>query len=119
MGVTLIKKGGMIVNGRREDLIHNIQGVGKMTAYITYMKMKANTRDATFRQIEEVLKRHQWKPIYGKYDYAYEWDINGNSLDKNMQEFFNHIHRTHEALKNLDVDYSLRTYREGKEDPGL
>ena len=106
----------MIVNGRREDLICNKQGVGKMTAYITYMKMKANTRDVTFRQIEEVLERHQWKPIYGKYDYAYEWDINRNSLDKNMQEFFNHIHRTHEALKNFNVDYSLRTYKEGMED---
>ncbi len=87
-----------------------------MTAYITYMKMKTNSRDFMFRQIEEVLKRHQWKPIYGKYDYAYEWDINGKSLDANVQEFFNHIHSTHEALKNFNVDYSLRTYKEGKED---
>ena len=87
-----------------------------MTAYITYMKMKANSRDLSYKQIEEILKRHQWKPIYGKYDYAYEWVINGKSLDDNIQEFFNHIHKTHEVLKNFNVDYSLRTFKDGKED---
>ena len=36
--------------------------------------------------------------------------------DTNMHEFFEHTNKTHDALKDCKVNYSLYTYEQGKED---
>ncbi|UCE72974.1 MAG: hypothetical protein JSV56_08015 [Methanomassiliicoccales archaeon] len=105
-------------NSCNEGLIcNNIKkGDEKMTGYITYMEVSHNSEGVTPKQLSETLRGIGWKPIYGRYDYAYEWGTDWGNKDRNMQEFFDHINNTHECLRNCKVNYSLRTYEHGTED---
>ena len=87
-----------------------------MPGYITYMKITLNPTGASPREITDILRNYGWKPVYGTYDYAYTWGPNWGSKDTNIQEFFEHTNKTHEALKGCHVNYSLYTYEQGKED---
>ena len=87
-----------------------------MVAYITYMKINLNPLGASPGEITEILRGHGWKPEYGGYDFAYEWGPNWGNKDTNMHEFFEHTNKTHDALKDCKVNYSLYTYEQGKED---
>jgi hypothetical protein len=86
-----------------------------MPAYITYMEVSLNSEGIKPRDLTETLKTLGWKPIYGRYDFVYEWDRNWNATDKNPKQFFDHVHKTHEALRGCHVNYSLRTYEQGTE----
>ncbi len=86
-----------------------------MAGYITYMGISLNSEGIAPKELTEKLTKIGWKPIYGRYDFAYEWGIEWGDKDKNMQEFFDHIHRTHVALTGSNVNYSLKTYEQGKE----
>ena len=63
----------------------------KMTAYITYMEVSFNSEGVTPGDLTENLRRIGWKPIYGRYDFAYEWGTNWGNKDRNIQEFLNHL----------------------------
>ena len=83
-----------------------------MPAFITYMEVSVNSEGVTPKELTETLRTFGWKPIYGRYDFAYKWDP---KWDRNTQEFFNHIHNTHTTLKGCNVNYSLKTYEQGTE----
>ena len=87
-----------------------------MTGYITYMEVSVHSEGTTPTEITNTLKQHGWTPIYGRYDYAYKWDANWGNKGTNMFEYFEHINKVHEVLKGHNVNYSLRTYEQGKED---
>ena len=86
-----------------------------MPAYITYMEVSLNSEGVAPRELTETLKTLGWKPTYGRYDFAYEWGPNWDATDKNPQQFFDHIHKTHMTLKGCNVNYSLKTYEQGTE----
>lgn len=86
-----------------------------MSAYITYMEVSFSSEGVTPRELTEILRKIGWKPVYGRYDYAYDWGIDWGNKDTNIQEFFTHINKTHESLKGSRVNYSLRTYMQGTE----
>ncbi|UCG69496.1 MAG: hypothetical protein JSV09_00280 [Thermoplasmata archaeon] len=87
-----------------------------MPGWITYMEVSMYSEGATPWELTNKLKEHGWKPVYGRYDYAYKWDQNWGNKDHNIQEFLEFINTWHEIMKGYNVHYSLRTYEEGKED---
>jgi len=87
-----------------------------LPAYITYMEVYLNSEGVTPRDLTNTLGQHGWKPIYGRYDYAYKWESNWGNKGHNFQEYFDHITRICEVLKGHNMMYSLRTFEEGKED---
>lgn len=87
-----------------------------MTGYITYMEVNFRSDGITPRKLTETLGTIGWKPIYGRYDYALEWGTNWGNKDTNIQEYFDHINNTHETLRGCGINYSLRTYEQGRED---
>ncbi|MEE9151149.1 MAG: hypothetical protein V3U20_04860 [Thermoplasmata archaeon] len=86
-----------------------------MTGWITYMDVCLNSEGVTPTELTTTLKGLGWKPVYGRYDYAYEWGTDWGNKDTNIQEYFTHISKTHETLKGSKVSYSLRTYEKGTE----
>jgi hypothetical protein len=86
-----------------------------MTAYITYMEVNLSSGGVTPKELTETLKRLGWKPIYGRYDYVYEWGTKWGTKDHNIHEYFDHLNETHKSLRNCKVNYSLKTYEQGKE----
>lgn len=86
-----------------------------MAGYITYMEVSMNSEGVTPEELTKTLKKLGWKPVYGRYDYAYDWGTDWGHKDTNIQEFFTHINKTHKTLKGCKVYYSLRTYEQGKE----
>lgn len=86
-----------------------------MTGYVTYMEVSLFSEGVTPQELTEKLRSIGWKPTYGRYDYAYEWGTTWGNKDTNIQEYFDHINKTHETLKGCKVNYSFRTYEHGKE----
>ena len=87
-----------------------------MTGYITYMEVSFSSEGVAPSELTETLRKIGWKPIYGRYDYAYDWETNWGNKDSDIEEFLNHINKTHETLRGSRVNYSLRTYMGGTED---
>ena len=83
--------------------------------YTTYMKVNFHPTGQTPKDITSILKNHGWHPVYGNYDYAYNWEDNWGTNDTNIQGFLDFINKTHVALKGSDVIYSVYTYEHGKE----
>ncbi|UCG67990.1 MAG: hypothetical protein JSV09_09115 [Thermoplasmata archaeon] len=86
-----------------------------MPGYVTYMEVSMNSEGVTPCELTNKLKQHGWVPCYGRYDYAFRWDTSWGDKDHNIQEFMNYIDKVHEILKGYNVNYSLRTYEQGKE----
>ena len=87
-----------------------------MTVYITYMEVSLYSEGVSPRELTETLRGIGWKPVYGRYDFAYEWGTNWGDKDTNIQEFLDHINKTHHALEGSKMNYSLCTCEQGKED---
>lgn len=100
---------------RRVSLQPIKKEMNKMPGYITYMEVCLNSEGVTPGELTETLIGIGWKPVYGRYDYAYEWGPNWGNKENNIQEFFNHINKTHETLRGCNVSYSLRTFEQGTE----
>ena len=79
------------------------------------MSVTLNSGGVIPTEITKVLREFGWKPIYGGYDYAYQWDKDIYENQENEKYFWNHINNTHNTLKPLNVYYNLRTYEHGKE----
>jgi hypothetical protein len=80
------------------------------------MEVSMHSEGATPTELTHKLAEHGWKPVYGRYDYAYKWDQNWGNKENNIQEFLDFINTWHDVLKGQNVHYSLRTYEQGKED---
>lgn len=87
-----------------------------MTRYKTYLSVIFNSRGAAPPEIVEILKGLGWEPIYGGYDFVYEWDSDLKTQEDTSKLYFEHINNIHNRLENLNVSYSLSTYKIGKED---
>ena len=80
------------------------------------MEVSMNSEGVTPKELTEKLKEWGWTPVYGRYDYAYKWNGDWGDKDHNFQEYADFVNQWHELLKGYNVQYSLRTYQEGKED---
>jgi hypothetical protein len=87
-----------------------------MPEYITYMEVNLNSEGVPPDELTETLRKIGWKPVYGRYDFAYEWGPQWNKGGTNMQEYFTHIKKTHNTLRGCKVHYCLRTFEQGTED---
>ncbi len=87
-----------------------------MPKYITYMSVILHSQGASPSELIKIMKSHGWKPMFGGYDFIYEWDIDikwtGGSF-----EFFCELNDIHEKLKNMNVSYTLKTFERGKTNP--
>jgi hypothetical protein len=79
------------------------------------MEVRLHSDGVTPTELTHALAQYGWKPIYGRYDYAYTWNDNWGNKDHNMTEYFDHMNKVHQVLKGYNVWYSLRTYEAGKE----
>jgi hypothetical protein len=80
------------------------------------MEVSMHSEGSTPNELTHKLQEHGWKPVYGRYDFAYKWDQNWGNKEHNIQEFLDFINTWHDVLKGHNVHYSLRTYEQGKED---
>jgi len=87
-----------------------------LPGWITYMEVSLSSEGVTPTELTSRLREHGWKPVYGRYDFAYKWEQNWGNKHSNIQEFLEFINQWHQILKGYNVHYSLRTYEEGKED---
>ena len=87
-----------------------------MTKYKTYMSVTFHSGSAQPSEITNVLREYGWKPVYGSYDYVYEWEKDFTETEEAQEEYWEHITNVHHRLKPLNVWYNLRTYEYGKED---
>lgn len=86
-----------------------------MPKYVTYMEVNISSEGVPPSTLAETLKKIGWKPCYGRYDFAYEWGNQWGEKDTNMQEYFDHLNRTHHTLQGCNVNYCCRTYEKGRE----
>jgi hypothetical protein len=87
-----------------------------MTKYITYMSVYHHSEGASPEEVYNKLKDLGWKPVYGAYDFAYEWDEQWGEKSNNFEEYAKYIAEVHNKLKGLNVYYNLWTTEYGKED---
>jgi hypothetical protein len=82
--------------------------------WITYLSLEMNPDSAPPAKIVESLTKLGWKPVWGDWDFAWDWGAkwqpNGNNAS-----YWQAIERSHEALAALKVDWSFRTFERGKE----
>ena len=79
------------------------------------MKVNFTLGGLTPGEITNILRQHGWKPVYGTFDFAYNWEDNWGNKDTNIQEFLDFINNTHAALIGSEVTYSLCICEHGKE----
>jgi hypothetical protein len=78
-----------------------------LPGWITYMEVSLSSEGVKPTELTSRLREHGWRPVYGRYDYAYKWDQNWGHKDSNIQEFFEFINKWHEILKGYNVHYYL------------
>lgn len=87
-----------------------------MGKYVTYMSIIFHSRGASPIEVLPIMKGLGWKPLFGGYDFAYEWDIDFTQDDESFQEYCEHINILHNRMENLNLSYTLKTFELGKED---
>ena len=80
------------------------------------MSVIFHSRGASPHEVLEIMKGLGWKPVYGGYDFAFEWDRDLGKEKDSFQEYCEHIDIVHNRLENLNVSYTLKTFERGKED---
>ena len=86
-----------------------------MTEYRTYMSVTLHSEGAKLSDITRVMEELGWKPVYGAYDFAYEWDK--KLVDEgNFEEYCKNINTVHDSLSGLNVSFNIRTFEQGKEE---
>ncbi|MCK4454913.1 MAG: hypothetical protein KAU99_01050 [Thermoplasmata archaeon] len=85
-----------------------------MSGYVTYVEVRLSPSSDQPEHLTTELKDKGWKPVWGRYDYAYYWDEAWNW--QNEEDYWKKIHELHDVLRRYNVHYSLRTYERGKED---
>ena len=86
-----------------------------MVKYVTYMSVIFHSRGASPNEVLQIMKGLGWKPVYGGYDFMYEWDIDLGKDQGSFQEDCEHINILHNRLENLNISYTLKTFERGKE----
>ena len=87
-----------------------------MGKYVTYMSVIFHSRGASPIEVLKIMKGLGWKPLFGGYDFSYEWDIDFTEDEKSFQEYCEHINILHNRMENLNISYTLKTFQRGKED---
>jgi len=88
-------------------------GIG-LASWVTYLSLEMNPFSASPAQIVEELTKLGWKPVWGSWDFAWDW---GNRWQPNANNagFWQNIAKAHKVLQSLKVDFSFRTFEKGKE----
>jgi hypothetical protein len=87
-----------------------------MVKYITYLNLIFHSRGASPIDVLKIMKGLGWKPLFGNYDFSYEWDIDFTENDETFQEYCEHINILHNRLENLNISYTLRTFQHGNKE---
>jgi hypothetical protein len=87
-----------------------------MTKYVTYMSVYHHSEGASPEEVYYTMKDLGWKPVYGAWDFAYDWTENWGEKSSNFEEYAKYIADVHNKLKGLNVYYNLWTTEYGKED---
>ncbi len=85
-----------------------------MANWVTYVNMGLNPESAPPAKIMETLTKLGWKPVWGAWDFAWDWGSKWQPNGNNAY-FWQTIEKTHKALQTLKVDWSFRTFERGKE----
>jgi hypothetical protein len=80
------------------------------------MSVIFHSRGASPIEVLKIMKGLGWKPLFGSYDFSYEWDIDFTENDETFQEYCEHINILHNRMENLNISYTLRTFQHGKKD---
>jgi len=83
-----------------------------MPNYVTYVSLSMNPESAPVKEILKQLTKNSWTPVWGQYDFAYEWTDAWNPAKANG--YWRTINKTQNLLKRLNVNYSFHTYPKGK-----
>ncbi|MFQ6060409.1 MAG: hypothetical protein ACE5KV_03805 [Thermoplasmata archaeon] len=84
--------------------------------FVTYLGVHLSPDGPSPHEVTKILEPLGWKPVYGAYDYCYEWGDNWGAKGTNWEEYFSYIEKTvHNALKGFNLHYYLRTFRVGTE----
>ena len=86
------------------------------TTYATYMKVTLNSEGATPTEVTTTMKKLGWVPVYGPYDYKYNWNNTWTSDYTNVEKVMPNFDTVHKALKGYNIGYHYTTYESGKED---
>ena len=89
-----------------------------MPTFVTYLELSLNPNSAPPSDIVTALKGLGWKPVFGRYDFAYSWQAggNGNGGNGGNPGFWTQINEAHRVLQGLHVTWSFRTFEQGRED---
>lgn len=74
----------------------------------TYLSLFFNSEGAPPNEIDDVLKKHGFKPIMGTHDYVYEW-----SDEVSVEEVVAFSDKVHEDLRGCDIYYRIETISHG------
>ena len=85
-----------------------------MANWVTYLDIEMNPNSATPNEIVNKLVKIGWKPVWGDWDFAWDWGTRWTPNGNNSY-YWENIEKTHAVLKALKVDWSYRTYERGKE----
>ncbi|TET89074.1 MAG: hypothetical protein E3J35_11030 [Methanomassiliicoccales archaeon] len=84
--------------------------------YVTYIGVNLCPDGPSPTEVTKILEPLGWRPVYGAFDYAYQWGDNWGTKGQNWEEYFSYVERVvHHALKGYNLNYYLRTFREGTE----
>jgi len=85
-----------------------------MVNWVTYLRITLNPTSADPEQVVKKLTKLGWKPVYGDYDFAWEWE-NGWEPNGYNKTFWENLDKAYKVLQTVAVDFSFRTYEKGKE----
>ena len=91
-------------------------GVYAMAKYVTYLGLSFYSEGATPKDVDDKLKSIGWYPVYGPYDYAYQWDEHWDAKAKDVSNWIEEYTKVRDTLQGMNVYYNFRTYKEGSED---
>ncbi|HYS71708.1 MAG TPA: hypothetical protein VEM95_04730, partial [Thermoplasmata archaeon] len=79
-----------------------------MANWVTYLNIEMNPGSANPAEIVNKLVKLGWKPVWGDWDFAWDWGSkwapNGNN-----KAYWDYVEKTYTVLKSLHVDWSYRT----------
>lgn len=85
-----------------------------MPEYVTYLEVSLRSESGNPSDMTRELANCGWKPVWGRYDYAFAW-TSGTPTERD-NEYWQKIEELHNVLRKYNVGYALRTFERGTED---
>ena len=64
-----------------------------MTKYVTYMSVYHHSEGASPEEVYYTLKDLGWKPVYGAWDFAYDWGMLHHILPEQRHKYIEGVYR--------------------------